>query len=331
VINIIDLIIPTYKARETLPAALDSLVAQTKKLFIVTIVQDCDGEDYSDIIEEYKRRGLKIRLLQMEKNSGPGLARQYGMDKDTMCKYFMFMDSDDILNPRAIEALSREAELNNADLVFSDFIVNRNAMPAFVMDVEKTPCTWCHGKIYKAEYLRKNNIRFHNELRLNEDSYFNLVAANCTTKKFRIHEITYIWQQNKNSLTNANGELAFFIKSWADYLRSQIDGLISITEKVENLDPGLTAATFINMYSHHMKALSSVVDKEVNPDDYILVEKELKKLKQNEKIMGMLKTKQFWDYIARQLKGSEMFGENLVFYRMRFCDWLKMYITEEIG
>ena len=40
---IYNIIIPTYKARETLPKALDSLVAQTKDMFLVTIVQDGDG------------------------------------------------------------------------------------------------------------------------------------------------------------------------------------------------------------------------------------------------------------------------------------------------
>ena len=74
-IKIVNLIIPTYKARDTLPAALDSLVAQTKKLFIITIVQDADNEDYIDIIQEYRRRGLQIKLLQMPENGGPGLAR----------------------------------------------------------------------------------------------------------------------------------------------------------------------------------------------------------------------------------------------------------------
>ena len=80
----LNIIIPSYKARETLPQALDSLVAQTKKLFIITIVQDADGEDYKDIIEEYTRRGLKIRLLATPVNGGPGNARQYGMDNDLM-------------------------------------------------------------------------------------------------------------------------------------------------------------------------------------------------------------------------------------------------------
>ena len=65
----VNLIIPTYKARDTLPAALDSLVAQTKKMFIVTIVQDADNEDYTDIINEYRHRGLQIKLLQKKRNS----------------------------------------------------------------------------------------------------------------------------------------------------------------------------------------------------------------------------------------------------------------------
>ena len=62
----VNVIIPTYKARDTLPKALDSLVAQTKKTFVVTIVQDGDGEDYSDIISEYRKRGLGIRILILD-------------------------------------------------------------------------------------------------------------------------------------------------------------------------------------------------------------------------------------------------------------------------
>ena len=227
-IKIVNLIIPTYKARDTLPAALDSLVAQTKKLFIITIVQDADDEDYTDIINEYRSRGLQIKLLQMPENGGPGLARQYGMDHDTMCDYFMFMDSDDILMPRAIELLYREAKLNDADFVSSDFIAERIYAPGLYMDVTKTPITWTHGKLYKAKYLRDNNIRFHPSLRLNEDAYFNLVAGNCTKNKIKIQEVTYLWRENKKSLTRSTSEVDFFQKSWEDYIVSQVQGLIDI-------------------------------------------------------------------------------------------------------
>ena len=45
--------IPVWHSRETLPDALDSLVAQTKKMFIVCLSIDGDGEDYSDLISTY--------------------------------------------------------------------------------------------------------------------------------------------------------------------------------------------------------------------------------------------------------------------------------------
>ena len=94
-------------------------------MFIVTIVQDCDDEDYTDIIKTYKERGLKCRLIKTPQNMGPGVARQYGMDSDRMSDYFMFVDSDDILMPRAVEVLSREIQINKKDLVASDFLVER--------------------------------------------------------------------------------------------------------------------------------------------------------------------------------------------------------------
>ena len=51
-----NIVIPVYKARDTLPELLNCLTAQTYKMFIVTISQDGDGEDYSDIIQEYRKR-----------------------------------------------------------------------------------------------------------------------------------------------------------------------------------------------------------------------------------------------------------------------------------
>ena len=326
----VDLIIPTFKARDTLPAALDSLVAQTKKFFIVTIVQDADGEDYTDIIEEYRRRGLKIRLLQMEQNGGPGAARQYGMDKDTMSKFYMFMDADDILNPRAIEILSREAEANQADMITSNFLVDKKGDPGVVMDVDNTPCTWTHGKIYNAEYLRRMNIRFVPELRLNEDSYFNLVATNCTSNKFKVKEITYIWRQNNSSLTRQNGETGFFVKSWRQYVHSQVRGLNDIIERIGPVQPELIAATLINIYTHHMKALGAEISKLCSVDDFIQAEQELNTLKENKVIVDAIHSKQFWDYISRNLKGCEMFDGNLIFYKMRFCDWMRKYVVDSL-
>lgn len=326
----VDIIIPTYKARETLPDALNSLVAQTKKMFIVTVVQDADGEDYSDIIEEYKRRGLKIRLIKMEKNGGPGMARQRGMDADPMSTYFMFMDADDMMLPSAVEMLSREALINDADIVSSSFIITNKGIPDIICDPLKMPCTWMHGKIYKAKYLRDNNIRFHPEIRLNEDSYFNLVAVNNANKKMVIQYPTYLWRQNDNSLTHQGGELGFFVKSWPQYILSQVCGLTDLGEKKGELSPPLVAQTLINIYKEHAKALSNSLHPKCNSSDYEASARKLKTLGENPLIKEAIKTVEFWNTIEEKLPACEKFGDNIIFYNIRFVDWLKEYIVEEL-
>ena len=318
----VDVIIPTYKARETLPKALDSLVAQTKKMFITTIVQDGDGEDYSDIIEEYKRRGLQIRLIKLEENKGPGGARQAGMDADKMCDYFMFLDSDDMLFPRAIELLYREAKLHDADIVSSDFIAEKKNTPGILMDVYNRPVTWFHGNIYKAKYLREKNICFSSSIRYNEDSYFNLVAFNCTQNKLRIKEITYLWRDNKSSITRSDDK-PFFFKGWKYYITSQVEGVLKIIEIMGSIPPLLTAMTLNNLYSYWMIAVyNNIVD-----DESIEI---VTKIKNNPEILKALKDENFWKFIIQNSKGCQIWEDNIIFYKERFNDWLKKYIAEEI-
>ena len=322
-ITIVDIIIPTYKARETLPKALDSLVAQTKKMFIITIVQDADEEDYSDIIEEYKKRGLSIRLVTLKDNRGPGGARQAGMDTDKMCDYFMFMDADDMLMPRAVELLYREVKLHDADIASSDFIAEREATPGFLMDVFETPVTWCHGRIYKAKYLRDNNIRFLDGLRLNEDAYFNLIAHNCTSNKIKIKEVTYLWRDNKNSLTRAQNNHEFFVRSWKDYLTSQVEATLKIIELKGEVAPDLLGATLLYLYHYWMIALHyNLVNDEAK--------EELLKLKDNPILKQTLNQENFWRYIVANLKGGTIWEDDLIFYKVRFNDWLKEYIADSL-
>jgi len=320
---LVDVIIPTYKARETLPKALDSLVAQTKKMFIVTIVQDCDGEDYSDIIEEYKERGLQIRHLSLPENRGPGGARQAGMDADKMCDYFMFLDADDMYMPRAIEILYREAKLNDADIVASDFIAEQEATPGILMDVLSTPVTWCHGRTYKAKFLRENNIRFLDGLRVNEDAYFNLIAHNCTDNKIKLKEVTYLWRDNKNSITRGGNKEEFFKRTWKTYIASQVEALPQIIRIKGYIAPTLLGATLLYLYHYWMIAEHyKVVD--------IVAEEELLRLKNNPDLIKTLTQEEFWKYVVDNLKGCTLWENNIIFYKERFCDWLKKYIADSL-
>ncbi len=117
--------------------------------------------------------------MVLTENVGPGLARQAAMDADNESEFFMLCDSDDLIMPQAIESLLRGITTKQLDIVTSSFIRHQKDNN-LMQDVANTAITWCAGKIYRAKYLKENNIRFHPHLRLNEDSYFNVVAWNAT-------------------------------------------------------------------------------------------------------------------------------------------------------
>ena len=314
----IDIIIPIYHSKKTLPNVLGSLELQIYKEFFITLVQDCDGEDYSDIIEEYTRRGLRIELLPLEKNVGPGLARQAGIDHDTTSEYLMLCDSDDMVMPQAIEALYRGMVMNKLDIISSSFVRHQKDTN-LLQDVSTTPITWCAGKMYRAQYLRENNIRFHPNLRLNEDSYFNVVAWNATKKRGQLHEITVLMMDNPDSLTRKDGLKGFFEKGWEQYILSQADGLREIFKQTLYMNPAIAARTLVYLYNECMVALR--FDKDTSK-----AKEYLKKL-DTQWMHDCIGTMEFWQEIENSCKGINFFDNEVIFPKISFDKWLEWWLT----
>ena len=90
----IDIIIPAYKAQNTILRTLSSIAIQSVLNDIsVTIVNDADGIGYQKFVDMFKDY-MDIKEITLEKNGGPGVARQYGID-NTNSPYFTCIDADD--------------------------------------------------------------------------------------------------------------------------------------------------------------------------------------------------------------------------------------------
>ena len=89
----IDIIIPIYNARKTLELTLMSIKLQTiiNKINIY-LIDDNSSEDYKDILNKYK--DMNIIYIKLDKNNGPAVARQKGIEMSSS-KYIMFIDADD--------------------------------------------------------------------------------------------------------------------------------------------------------------------------------------------------------------------------------------------
>ena len=112
----IDIIIPAFNAHETIERTLFSIAYQKQiSLANVYIVNDGSDEDYSKEIKFFSKF-LKIKELKMKKNSGPGCARQYGIDHSES-EYIIFIDSDDVFyDPYVVSNLYNTIISENYDL-----------------------------------------------------------------------------------------------------------------------------------------------------------------------------------------------------------------------
>ncbi len=195
----IDVIIPAYNAHDTIEQTLCSIAYQSiTELINVYIVDDCSEKDYSEVVSFFGHF-LNIKLMRLQQNSGPGVARQYGIDHSNS-EYIIFIDADDVFaDSFAVKTLYECIEKDNSDLVIGNF--TEETSDAFRDHLDDT--TWLHGKIYRRSFLEKNHIRF-NETRANEDNGFNQLVLLCNPDIKYIKEKVYIWRNNTNSITRSN-------------------------------------------------------------------------------------------------------------------------------
>lgn len=314
--------IPVYKAKDTLPALLDSIVSQTKKMFIVCLSIDGDNEDYTDIIKAYVQRGLKIRVIPSDINGGPGAARQRILDT-TQCDYIMFADADDLLMPRAVEILYRKIVAGGFDIVRSGFLKEMSGSEDKVLKATDNIVTWFHGKIYKVSYLKKNNIRFLPELRTDEDAYFNMLAWNGTKNKDYIDEITYIWRDNLSSITRKEDKKTYFINHHMDYIHGQVEALKRIFQITPEVSTLLITLTLINIYYYYMTARFYHCDEE-EMDNCI-------SSLQDESWMKLwLLEGQNWIDVLNNIKPGNVYEEEyVIFYEETFNLWAARLLRKE--
>ena len=194
----ISIIIPAYNCSATLSRTLASLVAQTDQNFKTIIVNDCSTEDIMPIVNNYSDE-LDINYICHKKNMGCGMARQTGID-NVKTSHFLFLDSDDILMPYTIETFNAFIKTNpQAELVCSYFYEQGKSIegvPVYLL--QQNGFTWCHGKLYSLEAVKRFNISNVPSIRWADDSYFNAICYELLNIQI-IKLPTYIWTNTQTS------------------------------------------------------------------------------------------------------------------------------------
>ena len=214
----ISVIIPIYNVEEYIEDTLNSLLNQTiiKDMEILMIDDGSfDGSRY--IIEKYSLDYENFYAYHKE-NEGPGIARNLGIDL-AKGEYIHFLDSDDYVLPNTYERAYEIAKNNNSDFLslfgvrmrrynITDSYIYNNAFKNIIGTIDSAKLedmpeliwdTFVTNKLYKKEFLEKNNLKFIKEKKYYEDVIFALGAYGLAEKISLTKDIFYYWRKRENS------------------------------------------------------------------------------------------------------------------------------------
>ena len=118
----VSVVVPIYKAEETLLRCLDSLKAQTFTDFEVLMVDDGSPDRCGEMVDEYAAKDGRFKAYHKE-NGGVSSARQFGIDH-ACGEFTIHTDPDDWVEPTMLEELYKKAKEDDADMVICDFFEN---------------------------------------------------------------------------------------------------------------------------------------------------------------------------------------------------------------
>ena len=97
------LAICVYNAERYIKETLESVMAQTMQDFHLLIVNDCSTDNSVAVIEQFfAEHPREYEIITLKKNCGIAKARNFAISHATT-KFFLFIDSDDLLEPTLIE------------------------------------------------------------------------------------------------------------------------------------------------------------------------------------------------------------------------------------
>lgn len=116
--------IPAFKAVDYIEKTMESALSQTFASIEYLIVDDYGNDGTIKVVERLQKehpRGKDIRILYNKQNLGVGKTRNIILD-EAQGEYLFFLDSDDILEPDAIEMMMRAARQYQAEIVYGSWI-----------------------------------------------------------------------------------------------------------------------------------------------------------------------------------------------------------------
>ena len=185
--------IPVYGVEAYIEKCILSVLAQTYKNLEILVIDDCGKDQSIDIVRRIvvKEQDHRFKIIRHDCNKGLGEARNTVIEH-AQGDYIYFLDSDDWIEPYAIEKMVAAVEGKNPDVVYAssyaiDFrdgirqpnftyekpmeISGQDAFAQFICRNVNWQIGWSVWNVlFRVDWLREHHLRF--VTRKNEDLLF---------------------------------------------------------------------------------------------------------------------------------------------------------------
>jgi len=162
--DLVSIITPSYKSEKFISKTIESVLSQTYQNWEMIIVDDCSPDNSNEIIDEYCKKDSRIKLIKLEKNSGPAVARNRAI-KEVKGRYIAFLDADDLWKPEKLEKQLLFMKENDLAFTYSSYdLIDKDSNEIGTVitketityeDMLKTCSIGCLTAIYDTEKLGK--------------------------------------------------------------------------------------------------------------------------------------------------------------------------------
>lgn len=223
----VSVVVPLYKCSERIAKLCEILDSQTLKDIEFILIDDCSPDETHSTLVTHTQRKERFRIYRMEKNSGPGVCRNYGISIASG-EYIGFMDADDYIKPNFYETMYKCAKDNDAYVVKG---VCTRVMAHNGKHIESPMLKTLRWKLkqdgdllnsfnyehwtglYQRDFVNQANARY-GECRQGEDNIFLMkIMCNLPLDKFQITEDAKYFYNIHSSSISQHHNLSFLSES----------------------------------------------------------------------------------------------------------------------
>lgn len=231
----ISVIVPVYNVERYLVECVESIIKQDIDSMEIILIDDGSTDSSGQICDYYAGRDEKITVIH-QSNLGVSAARNAALEV-AKGKYITFVDSDDVLAEGAYSSLIKYCDgislimgqiqlMSETGELFDNKIVENRMISKddFIIDLfaeKRFPYLgYPVDKLFLRDVIRDNNIRFDEEIRLNEDRLFVLRYILHCQSVLICKEIVYYYRQRSTGVITATRRNATVTDGEMTVLRS---------------------------------------------------------------------------------------------------------------